>query len=191
MTKLRRPLILIRNVVASFSLMPAPLDLEKIHYAFRKESIWNDATFNYGVVVFRVQKPKMSFRIYQTGKVICAGARRIDDAEQSDEYLVHRLKEAGFNVRKKTAAKIQNIVATVDLGKIVDIEEFLHNIQNEQIRVVYEPEQFPGAIVKFPVDRGSMATVLLFSSGKLVCVGLTTYDHIRKAIQLLNSKLKS
>ena len=171
--------------------MPVPLDLKKIHFAFRKESIWNEATFNYGVVVLRVQKPKMTFLIYQTGSVICAGARRIEDAEQSDEYLVHRLKEAGFDVRKKTGAQIRNIVATADLGKMVDIEEFTARTQDAQTKVIYEPDQFPGAIMKIPVDRVSIATILLFSSGKLVCVGLTNYEHIRRAIQLLTSKLKS
>src|SRR3990170_9160319 len=55
--------------------------------------------------------------------------------------------------------------------------KFVNDIRKEkQFRVLYEPEQFPAAIVKFPVGQGSEATILLFTSGKIVCVGLTTYD---------------
>ena len=182
--------ITIQNVVASFSLTPTPLDLEKIHYAFKKESIWDEATFNYGVVVLRVKKPKMSFLIYQTGKVICTGAKSERDAEQSDEYLVTRLRKAGFNVKKKTSAKIQNIVMTADMGMEVDIEKFLCNISAEKgVQIKYEPEQFPAVIIKLPITRNDKATILLFGTGKLICVGLKDSKFSQKAIEIVTSKL--
>lgn len=80
---------------------------------------------NYGVVVLRVKKPKMSFLIYQTGKGICTGAKSLKSAEQSASYLLNRLREAGFNVRKKMEVKIQNIVATKDLGTSLNLEEIV------------------------------------------------------------------
>lgn len=186
-----KPSITIQNVVASFSLTPTPLDLEKIHYAFKKESIWNEATFNYGVVVLRVKKPKMSFLIYQTGKVICTGAKSERDAQQSDEYLIRRLRRAGFNVKKKTSAKIHNIVATANTGMEVDMEDFLYNVSTvEGIQIIYEPEQFPAAIIKFPITRNDKATILLFGTGKLVCVGLKDSKFTQKAIEIVTSKLR-
>lgn len=35
----------IHNIVASFSLDPTPLDLERIYHAFEEESVWDEATF--------------------------------------------------------------------------------------------------------------------------------------------------
>ena len=183
--------IKIRNVVASFSIAPVPLDLEKIHYAFKKESIWDEATFNYGVVVLRVEKPKMSFLIYQTGKAICTGAKSIEDAENSAEYLVNRLREAGFDVKKTKEAKIQNIVATSDLGTEIDVEKFLRQISVvRDLHIVYEPEQFPAAIVKLPLAQDLEATMLLFSSGKVICVGLKDVKSIHTSLEFLASNLK-
>ena len=186
-----KPSITIQNVVASFSLTPIPLDLEKIHNAFRRESIWDEATFNYGVVVLRVEEPKMSFLIYQTGKVICTGAKSERDARRSDNYLIRRLRSAGFNVEKRTSAKIHNIVATADTSFEVDIEEFLHDISSEKgFKTIYEPEQFPAVIIKLTITRNDKATVLLFGTGKLVCVGLKDHQSIRVAIESIVSKLK-
>lgn len=190
MTEENKPSIEIQNIVASFTLAPPPLDLEKIHHAFEKESIWDEATFNYGVVVLRVEKPKMSFLIYQTGKVVCTGAKTVEDAEQSADCLFNRLKNANFNIENKTEAKIQNIVATTNLNTEIDLERFLVNIWRAQgVRVKYEPEQFPGAIIKLPVAQGSKATILLFSTGKLVCVGLKDYKNVHTAIEFLISNL--
>jgi len=178
----------IHNIVASFSLDPAPLGLERIHNAFEEESVWDEATFNYGVVVLRVKKPKMSFLIYQTGKVICTGAKSLKSAEQSASYLLNRLREAGFNVRKKMEVKVQNIVATKDLGISLDLEKIVYGM--EGVHVIYEPGQFPGAIIRLPVTQNAMATILLFSSGKMVCVGLKRYEDIYEALESLNSKLE-
>jgi len=36
-----KPSITIQNVVASFSLTPTPLDLEKIHYAFTYDTFYH------------------------------------------------------------------------------------------------------------------------------------------------------
>jgi len=184
--------IKIQNVVAAFSF-GHELDLERIRKAFAEECFFEtltDKRFTFRVVALRIQKPKMSLLIYRTGKVVCTGAKTVKDAEQSAQYLVNRLKKAGFDFHTKTKADIQNIVTTADLKTSVDLERFLNQIQEEkQFHIIYEPEQFPGAIVKFPVAQGSEATILLFASGKLVCVGLTRHDYIQRALELLASKL--
>jgi len=186
------PKIKIQNVVAAFSFNHE-LDLEKIRKAFAEECFFEtltDKRFTFRVVALRIEDPKMSLLIYRTGKVVCTGAKTVKDAEHSAEYFLDRLRKAGFDSQTKAKAKIQNIVATADLKTSIDLERFLSHIQEEkQFHFIYEPEQFPGAIVKFPVAQGSEATVLLFSSGKLVCAGLTRYKHIQKAVELFTSRL--
>jgi transcription initiation factor TFIID TATA-box-binding protein len=187
------PQIKVQNVVAAFAFK-TELDLERIHRLFAKECFFetlSDRRFNFRLVALRIKEPSMSFLIYKTGKVVCTGAKTIKDAEQSAGYLLYRLRKAGLNIQLKTNAKVENIVATTDLNTSIDLEKFMNKTRKErQFYVIYEPEQFPAAIVKFPVVQGSEATVLLFHSGRLICVGLATYSHIQKAIELLISKLR-
>jgi len=42
--------------------------------------------------------------------------------------------------------KIQNIVVTVDFGKGINFEEL-----SEKTKIIYEPEQFPGAILRIMI----------------------------------------
>lgn len=185
--------IVIQNVVAAFAFEPI-LDLEKIRKAFYEECFFEtikDRRYTFRVVAIRTKRPHFTFLIYRTGKVVCTGAKNINDAKRSDKYLVKRFREAGLNARLKTSATIQNIVATTFLKNPIELEKFLIQLQEDrQFRTIYEPEQFPAAIIKFPVNGESEATILLFNNGKLVCVGLKNLGQIQEAIKKINSKLQ-
>ena len=187
------PEITIQNVVASFMFEPN-LDLRRIREAFTEECFFEtltDERYTFRVVALRIKQPRFTFLIYKTGKVVCVGAKTVENAQQSHRRLLSRLQEAGINAKFKTGAKIQNIVATSTLNEEVDLEKFLTKMQKggRRFHVIYEPEQFPAAILKVSVNQNTTATILLFSSGKLVCVGLKTFEHIRKAIRIVISKL--
>jgi transcription initiation factor TFIID TATA-box-binding protein len=95
-----------------------------------------------------------------------------------------------MNAQLKTKAKIQNIVAMTTLKKPVDLEELLTQIQKrKQFHVTYEPDQFAAAIIKFLVNHDKEATILVFGSGKVVCVGLTDIEQVRSAIRAVESTL--
>jgi transcription initiation factor TFIID TATA-box-binding protein len=187
------PDIQIRNVIASFSI-GHEVDLEEVRRAFAKECFFetlNDKKFTFRVVALRFYEPKMTLLIYRTGKVICTGAKTVEDAEQSANYFVSHLRKSGFANLTRVKAKIQNIVATADVKTSIDIERLVNDIREEkQFHVMYEPEQFPAVIIKFTVVQGSKATILLFGSGKLVCVGLTRYRYIEQALKLLISRIR-
>jgi len=107
--------------------------------------------------------------IFPSGKMISIGTKSVDKAIKELKFVAKTL-----NTSLKTTPKIQSIVATADLSASIDLQSFLNQIQKEkQFHAIYEPEQFPEAIKKFEVVQGTTATVLLFSSGKLVRVGLT------------------
>lgn len=173
--------ISIKNVVATFKLNKR-LDLKKIHQAFPRESIWEDKVFKRKVVVLRVKKPKMSFLIYETGSVICAGAESIKDAKQSGNYLIKQFRNAGINVKLSKSVEIQNIVASANLNTKLDLRKI--SIENNEVE--YEPEQFPGAIWRAP----SGVTMLLFPRGGVICVGAKKYENITKTIDKLKSDLR-
>ena len=186
------PKIKIQNVVASFMFEPN-LDLRKIREAFREKCFFEtltDKRYTFRVVAIRTKNPRYTFLIYKTGKVVCVGAKTIKNAQQSHKHLLELFQKAGIKAKLKTDAKIQNIVATTILKNQVDLEKILTQIQKEnQFHVIYEPDQFPAAILKVLINQNTKATILLFSSGKLVCVGLTTLRHIHEAIRTVVSKL--
>ena len=192
--KTQIPKMEIRNVVVAFSFEP-PLDLEKIREIFTKECFFEtirDERYTFRVVALRTEKPRYTFLIYRTGKIVCTGSKNIDEAQRCDEYLLKRFLTAGINTKIKTKAEIQNIVATANLKNPIDIEKLVTQLQKDkQTRIIYEPEQFPAAIIKLPINQTTKATILLFSSGKLVCVGLKTITEIFKVSEKLIQKLHS
>jgi transcription initiation factor TFIID TATA-box-binding protein len=184
-SKRAKPKIAIKNVVASFTL-DRGLDLKKVHSKFKEESLFDEQIFNYGVVVLRVKKPKMSFLIYRTGKIICTGAKGIRAAKGSDKYLTRRFRRAGLKAGLKSKAEIQNIVSVADLGAPLNLELIASKIPE----IEYEAEQFPGAVYRELLGGDSKATVLLFGSGKVVFVGCRRRKEISQIFRKISSRLK-
>jgi len=83
--------------------------------------------------------------------------------------------------------KIENIVASANLGVELDLYTIAQKVRN----VEYEPEQFPGAILKLKEPRASL---LLFKNGKIICTGSKSAEEVRnaidQAIKLLESHAK-
>lgn len=72
--------------------------------------------------------------------------------------------------------KVENIVASANL--MVELD--LYNIAMEVDDVEYEPEQFPGAIMRLK-DIGT--TLLLFKNGKVICSGAKSEEQIARSIK--------
>ena len=85
--------------------------------------------------------------------------------------------------RKKIEYRIENIVASASLNVELD----LYAIAREVPNVEYEPEQFPGAILKLKEPR---ITLLLFKNGKLICAGAKSEKQVEEAIQTAYNMVK-
>jgi len=81
-----------------------------------------------------------------------------------------------------TSFNVENIVASANLKVELDLFNIAMNIDN----VEYEPEQFPGAIMRLK-EIGT--TLLLFKNGKVICSGAKNEKQIAasiaKAVELL------
>lgn len=71
---------------------------------------------------------------------------------------------------------ITNMVASASLGLELD----LYALANKIPEIEYEPEQFPGAILKF---KDPKASLLLFKNGKVICAGAKNEKEIRLVLQ--------
>ena len=93
-----------------------------------------------------------------------------------------KAKEIKIPKKVNLSFKVENIVASGNL--MVELDLF--NIAMEVDNVEYEPEQFPGAIMRLK-DIGT--TLLLFKNGKVICSGAKSEEQIarsmRRAVELL------
>ncbi|RLI34275.1 TATA box-binding protein, partial [Candidatus Bathyarchaeota archaeon] len=79
--------------------------------------------------------------------------------------------------------KIQNIVASANLGGMIDLEKAAYTLG----RTMYEPEQFPGLIYRMDDPK---VVILLFASGKLVCTGAKKESEVYEAVKKLHERLE-
>ncbi len=71
--------------------------------------------------------------------------------------------------------RVENIVASADLN----IELDLYGLASSSHDIDYEPEQFPGAILKIHEPK---AALLLFKNGKMICTGARTVADVNRAV---------
>lgn len=74
--------------------------------------------------------------------------------------------------------KIVNIVISTSLEHKIPLERLIMDLPNTE----YNPEQFPGLIMKIREPRASF---LIFSSGKVVCTGTKSLDEVELALEKL------
>jgi transcription initiation factor TFIID TATA-box-binding protein len=176
MTKLK-----IVNVVATTNIKQ-PIDIME---AGRFKDFLHDSEI-YGGRVTYYKNENMIGRvtIFPSGKMISVGSRSIEDTKNQFSQALDALVEN--KLAKPTPIeniRIENIVATVDLGEPVDLEEI-----SARLRAIYEPEQFPGAILHLEEPK---ATVLIFSSGKCVMTGTKSESSLNQAMRKLSQILSA
>ena len=97
--------------------------------------------------------------------------------------VIRELKKGGIVIVGKPELKIQNIVASANLGGTIDLERSAYVLG----KTMYEPEQFPGLIYRMDDPK---VVILLFASGKLVCTGAKKEEDVYKAVENLQKKLE-
>jgi len=93
-------------------------------------------------------------------------------------------KRLKFKKVKGVYAKTQNVVVSASIHRDLPLEKLATKLE----RAEYNPEQFPGLILKMDVPK---ASALLFSSGKIICTGTKSIREARKAIDAIVKKLGS
>jgi len=172
--------IKIQNMVAS-TVIAKELDLDKIMNSLENTKYNPD---QFPGLVYHIDKPKVAFLLFKSGRVICTGAKNIEDINTAMEKLYPRLKKLGFDVIKPEI-NIQNIVASVDLHVKLNLLElsFAFGLEN----IEYEPEIFPGMVYR--LDEPNVV-FLFFGSGKIVCTGAKREEDIEKAVEVITKELE-
>lgn len=83
---------------------------------------------------------------------------------------------------KKKNMKIENVVASTEVGEKLILEDLLGTLEKSE----YEPDQFPGLVYRM---KDPNVASLIFSSGKIVCVGATSAKMAKKGTKMIVEKI--
>ena len=174
-----KPIVSIENVVASASV-DQKMDLNEIVRNFPDVEYHPD---QFPGLVFRLKVPKTATLIFTSGKMVCTGAKSEELSRKAVKTVVQKLRKGGIKVKKEATVTIQNIVASINLGGKIHLEQAARTLP----RSMYEPEQFPGLIHRMLDPK---TVLLLFSSGKLVCTGAKKEEDVYRSVHNLHSLLE-
>src|SRR3989344_9136239 len=162
------------NLVASSSL-DATLDLYNLAVAVPNIEYEPE---QFPGAILKLKEPKVSMLLFKNGKVICSGASSEEQIEQGirkASKLIHEIQPS-VKVLDKVAYTVVNLVATANLHQTLDLFKTAMSLDN----VEYEPEQFPGAILRITEPK---ITLLLFKNGKVICAGAKREDLLKQGLE--------
>ena len=174
-----KPTIEVVNVVASATINQK-LDLVEITEKFP------DVEYNpdqFPGAVFRLRNPTTATLLFSSGKMVCTGAKSEEMAVKAVNTVVQKLRKGNIKIKNKASVVVQNIVSSINLGGRVHLEQAARTLP----RSMYEPEQFPGMIHRMLDPK---TVLLIFASGKLVCVGAKQEDEIHRSVNQIHSLLE-
>ncbi|MHA1982110.1 MAG: TATA-box-binding protein [Promethearchaeota archaeon] len=132
-------------------------------------------------LIMRIENPHATLLIFTSGRMVITGLKKNTDANLAAQQAVEKMQNIGFKI-KNPKVTIQNIVATSSLNITVDLNMLTIIMDN----VMYEPEVFPAAIYKMQDPK---TVFLIFSTGKIVCLGAKVIETIDEAISILIKQL--
>jgi transcription initiation factor TFIID TATA-box-binding protein len=134
-------------------------------------------------LVFRLKRPKTATLIFNSGKMVCTGAKSEKESRRAVMTVVKELKKSGIIIISKPDLKVVNIVASASLGGRIDLELAVTTLG----KTMYEPEQFPGLIYRMDEPK---VVILIFASGNLVCTGAKKEQDVYDAVHKLHERLE-
>lgn len=135
-------------------------------------------------LVLRIKDPKAATLIFRSGKVICTGSKSVEDVNRAIRQVVNILDELESPVILNPEIKIQNIVASADLGVNLNLNAIAIGFGLENVE--YEPEQFPALVYRLNNPR---VVMLIFGTGKIVVTGGRNLDDVTKAVDNVTEEL--
>ena len=174
-----KPVIAIVNVVASATI-EQKLDLVDITKKFPDVEYHPE---QFPGAVFRLQNPKTTTLLFGSGKMVCTGAKSEEMAIKAVNIVVQNLRKGKIKIKNEPIVTIQNIVSSINLGGKVNLEQAARTLP----RSMYEPEQFPGLIHRMLDPK---TVILIFASGKLVCVGARIEKDIHRSVNQIHNLLE-
>ena len=172
----------IENIVATTSLN-IKLDLSALAISLAGAAYESE---QFPGLIYRLKDPKATILLFHSGKVVCTGAKSLEQVKMAIEKVTKQLEELGVCIETEPKIEVQNIVSSVDLGQNINLNAIAITLGME--RVEYEPEQFAGLIYRMDAPK---VLLLIFRSGKIVCAGARKSQDNEDAVEKITMELRS
>jgi transcription initiation factor TFIID TATA-box-binding protein len=169
----------IENMVVSFSIGQS-LDLPSLAGMLPDVKYAPDEA---PTLVLHVVNPRAIATVFSTGNVVMTGPRSIEDASVVMRLVIDRLRTAGVRPQGSPELRVQNVTATTDLSRSLDLRFLAKSLQH----VEYKKKDFPGMIY---TGDDPNTVILLFDSGKIICNG-AAIETVTAALEKMLEKLLS
>jgi transcription initiation factor TFIID TATA-box-binding protein len=176
----------IQNVVASVDLY-FKINLEKTATILMYSSEVSYIPEQFPGLVVKIKQPKISALVFSSGKMVITGAKSANEISKAVQILRKKLKESSTSKgpkNKPPKITVQNIVASGNIGKKIDLELAAVMLENS----MYEPEQFPGLIYRLKKPK---TVLLLFQTGNVVCTGAKKEEYVFEAVSYVKKDLEA
>jgi transcription initiation factor TFIID TATA-box-binding protein len=173
--------LIVENLILSTQLQQT-VDLKKIHSALSDSSFDPDQL---PAVVLHFQDPSRVVFITAQGKMVCTGSKTEQDAIQALNETTDSLKEKELI---KDSTKITPQLESLVVSKKLDVALPLTSIKSKLPldQYTYEPSTYPW--LEYHENGYSM---LLFSSGNIVCTGKISFEESIAAFKKIEDTLTS
>lgn len=166
--------MLIENIVGHIDL-DFKIPLKKI----MKEAVASDVPG----VIYKVNEPQAAALIFSSGKIVCTGTSSVGKAQDAINVILEKLRVRGVDAPATLEIKIDNITAAARIQADLDLEELGHSLHHCKYNSSLS------ALVCHIEDTG--ATILLYSSGRILCTNTKTIESVHKSLEILKKDLES
>jgi len=172
--------IKIENVVAS-AIISHYMDLYKIHRSLNETEYEPD---QFPALLYQKTYPKFTILLFNNGKMICTGLNGVEMTKDAIFDFIDKLRESSAFLMDNIKIEIQSIIASVELGKRVVVNEIYNN------RTLNNAELAPGGlgalIYRLPMEG---ITCLIFPSGRIAFSGAKDIHQVERIFKELKEKL--
>jgi transcription initiation factor TFIID TATA-box-binding protein len=137
-------------------------------------------------LIYRIKDPKTATLLFHSGKIVCTGAKNLDQVKVAISKVIKQIEKAGIHIKSEPKIEVQNVVATFDLGQELNLNAVAISLGLEKVE--YEPEQFPGLVFRMTTPK---VVLLLFGSGKVVCTGARKPQDVEEAVDEIMKELRA
>ncbi len=148
------------------------VDEEKIDFNAVEKRISVKRLNRFPCVMFKLpieNKKEISCILFRNGKIIITGVKHQSKIPAIKKRIIKVLEQGGIKYTDFTI-EIQNLVVMTNLHRTINLELACLSLTN----CLYEPEQFPAAIVK-----QNNSTCLIFSNSKIISLGNKTESQMK------------
>lgn len=134
----------------------------------------------FSAVSIRLRVPRATALVFSSGRIVCTGAKSALEARWALFKFIALLRTRCHLPAHLYAFRIQNMVASVDMGFPLDLDRCRRTYPRY---ASYDPALFPGLIYRTHATHG--VVVLMFASGRLVLTGAKCVEALYRAFDAL------